>query len=75
MTISDVNVALDEMLRLGEVHFAYLSSNGRIWPSALCCRGGHLMDRNEPPLHPEEIIDYLRTYSIELNPPTLKASI
>ena len=25
------------------------------------------MDRNEP-LHPEEIIDYLRTYSIELNP-------
>lgn len=25
------------------------------------------MDRNEP-LHPEEIVDYLQTYSIELNP-------
>lgn len=67
VTISDVNVALDEMLRLGEVHFAYLWQRSNLAERAVLSAAAHLMDRNEP-LHPEEIIDYLHTYSIELDP-------
>ncbi len=67
VTISDVNVALDEMLRLGEVHFAYLWQRSNPAERAVLAAAAHLMDRNEP-LHPEEIIDYLQSYSIELDP-------
>ncbi len=67
VTISDVNVALDEMLRLGEVHFAYLWQRSNLAERAVLAAAAHLMDRNEP-LHPEEIIDYLESYSIELDP-------
>jgi hypothetical protein len=67
VTISDVNVALDEMLRLGEVHFAYLWQRANLAERAVMAAAAHLMDRNEP-LHPEEIIDYLQSYSIELDP-------
>lgn len=67
VTISDVNVALDEMLRLGEVHFAYLWQRSNLAERAVLAAASHLMDRNEP-LHPEEIIDYLESYSIELDP-------
>ena len=67
VTISDVNVALDEMLRLGEVHFAYLWQRANLAERAVLAAAAHLMDRNEP-LHPEEIIDYLASYSIELDP-------
>lgn len=67
VTISDVNVALGDMLRLGEVHFAYLWQRSNPAERAVLAAAAHLMDRNEP-LHPEEIIDYLQTYSIELDP-------
>ncbi len=67
VTISDVNVALDEMLRLGEVHFAYLWQRSNLGERAVLAAAAHLMDRNEP-LHPEEFIDYLQSYSIELDP-------
>lgn len=67
ITISDVNVTLDEMLRLGEVHFAYLWQRSNPAERAVLAAAAHLMDRNEP-LHPGEIIDYLQSYSIELDP-------
>lgn len=67
VTISDVNTALDDMLRLGEAHFAYLWQRSNPVERAVLAAVAHLMDRNEP-LHPEEIVDYLQTYSIELNP-------
>lgn len=67
VTISDVNVALDEMLRLGEVHFAYLWQRSNPAERAVLAAVSRLMDRNEP-LHPEEIIDYLESYSIEPDP-------
>ena len=67
VTISDVNVALDEMLRLGEVHFAYLWQRSSHAERALLAAAAHLSDRNEP-LHPETFIDYLQPYSIELDP-------
>jgi len=67
VTISDVNVALDEMLRLGEVHFAYLWQRSSHAERALLTAAAHLMDRNEP-LRPEVFIEYLLSYSIELDP-------
>ena len=66
VTISDVNTALGDMLRLGEVHFAYLWQRSNPAERAVLAAAAHMMDRNEP-LHPEEIVDYLRTYSIELD--------
>jgi len=67
VTISDVNVALDEMLRLGEVHFAYLWQRSSHAERAVLAAAAHLSDRNEP-LHPETFSDYLQPYSIELDP-------
>ena len=67
VTISDVNTALDEMLRLGEVHFAYLWQRSSHAERALLAAAAHLMDRNEP-LHPEVFIEHLQPYSIELDP-------
>jgi hypothetical protein len=67
VTISDVNVALDEMLRLGAVHFAYLWQRSNSAERAVLTAAAHLSDRNEP-LHPEAFAEYLRSYSIELDP-------
>lgn len=67
VTISDVNTSLDEMLRLGEVHFAYLWQRSDPVERAVLVAAAHLMDRNIP-LHPEEFVDYLQSYGIELNP-------
>ena len=67
VTISDVNIALDEMLRLGEVHFAYLWQRSTHAERAVLTAAAHLMDRNEP-LHPEVFVDYLRSFSVELDP-------
>ena len=67
VTISDVNTALDEMLRLGEVHFAYLWQRSTHAERAILVAASYLMDRSEP-LHPEAFIEYLQPYSIELDP-------
>ncbi len=69
VTISDVNAALDEMLRLGEVHFAYLWQRSDYTERALLTAAAQLMDRNEP-LYTEELIDYLQGYGIDLDPAT-----
>ncbi len=67
VTISDVNVALDEMLRLGAVHFAYLWQRSNPAERAVLTAAAHLSESTEP-LHPEAFAEYLRSYSIELNP-------
>ncbi|MEZ4516180.1 MAG: ATP-binding protein [Chloroflexota bacterium] len=67
ITISDVNDALDEMLRLGEVHFAYLWQRSSYVERALLTAAAHLADRNEP-LYAEEFSEYLQSYGIELDP-------
>jgi hypothetical protein len=74
VTISDVNVALDEMLRLGEVHFAYLWQRSSHAERALLAAAAHLSDRNEP-LHPETFSDYLQPYSIELDPTAMTEAL
>lgn len=67
VTISDVNAALDEMLRLGEVHFAYLWQRSTFNERALLTAAAHLADGNEP-LYPEELAEYLQSYGVELDP-------
>lgn len=74
ITVSDVNAALDEMLRLGEVHFAYLWQRSTPAEWALLTAAANLMDHNAP-LHPEEFTRYLESFSIELDPAEVTASL
>jgi hypothetical protein len=67
VTISDVNAALEEMLRLGEVHFAYLWKRSTYIERALLAAVAHLMDR-EVPFHPADLIQYLEQYGFRLDP-------
>lgn len=74
VTISDVNAALDEMLRLGEVHFAYLWQRSSHTERALLTAVAHLMDRDTP-FHPEDLIEYLEPYDIHLDPAEVTAAL
>ncbi len=67
ITINNVNDGLDEMLRLGEAHFAYLWRRSSLEEKVLLTAIAHLMDR-ELPFRPEEILDLLREYGIKLSP-------
>ncbi|HEX6383990.1 MAG TPA: AAA family ATPase [Anaerolineae bacterium] len=74
VTISDVNAALDEMLRLGEVHFAYLWQRSTYAERALLTAVAHMMDRNNA-FHPEDLIAYLEPHGIHLNPVEVTAAL
>ncbi|MDX1412665.1 MAG: PQQ-binding-like beta-propeller repeat protein [Candidatus Promineifilaceae bacterium] len=67
VTISDVNAAVDEMLSLGEVHFAYLWQRSSDTERALLTAVAHLMDQNEP-FYPEELLEHLEPYYPQPNP-------
>src|SRR5690606_17005169 len=67
ITISDVNAALEEMLRLGEVHFAYLWQRSTHTERALLAAVAHLMDRDVP-FHPAELVQYLEEYGFRFDP-------
>lgn len=74
VTISDVNAALDEMLRLGEVHFAYIWQRSSRIERALLAAVAHLMDR-ELPLHPSDLILYLEQYGFRFEPAQVTAGL
>ncbi len=74
VTISDVNAALDEMLRLGEVHFAYLWQRSDYTERALLTAVSHLIDPDRP-FHPEELIQALQPYDIHLSPGAVTAAL
>jgi hypothetical protein len=74
VTISDVNAALDEMLSLGEVHFAYLWQRSSYTERALLTAVAHLMERNAP-FHPEDLIRYLEPYDVHLEPVEVTAAL
>jgi predicted transcriptional regulator len=67
VTISDVNAAIDEMIQLGEVHFAYLwqqsTKNERLVLTAMA----HLIE-NDTPVRSAEIVQVLTPYGIMLEP-------
>lgn len=67
ITISDVNAALDEMLILGEVHFAYLWQRSDDAERALLTAVAHMMDRDTA-FHPTDMLQFLETYGIYLAP-------
>ncbi len=67
VTISDVNAALDEMLSLGEVHFAYLWQRSTYGEKALLTAVSHLMDQDMS-FHPGDMVQYLEPYGIHLTP-------
>jgi outer membrane protein assembly factor BamB len=67
VTISDVNAAVDEMLRLGEVHFAYLWQRSTNTERALLAAMSHLME-SDTMFHPTVLVQFLGQYSIYLDP-------
>lgn len=67
VTISDVNGALDEMMQLGEVHFAYLWQRSTATERVILTAVSHLME-SERPFQPEEIIEKLDAYGRHLEP-------
>ena len=74
VTISDVNATLDEMLSLGEVHFAYLWQRSSFTERALLTAVSHLMDRHTV-FHPEDLIQYLAPYDVKLQPAEVTAAL
>lgn len=74
VTISDVNAALEEMLRLGEVHFAYLWQRSSYTERALLTAVAHLMER-EVPFHPGDLIQYLQHYGFRFDPAEVTAGL
>jgi hypothetical protein len=67
ITISDVNAAIEEMLRLGEVHFAYLWQRSSQTERALLTALAHLTEQ-EGPFHLSELIQYLGLFGVHLDP-------
>ena len=67
VTISDVNAALDEMMLLGEVHFAYIWQRSSFAEKAMLTAVANLME-GDMLFHPEDLMEYLETYGIHLNP-------
>lgn len=65
ITISDVNAALDEMLRLGEVHFAYIWQRSTYPERALLAASSRLMDFDSP-FRPDDLVNELNQYGIHL---------
>ncbi len=74
VTISDVNAAVDEMLSLGEVHFAYLWQRSTQTERALLTAVAHLMDRNAP-FNPEGLVQYLQPYAVQPDPQSVTAAL
>ncbi|MCA9929413.1 MAG: AAA family ATPase, partial [Anaerolineales bacterium] len=74
VTISDVNAGLDEMLSLGEVHFAYLWQRSSFAERAILTAVAHMMDKDIA-FYPEDFIDYLQSYGIHLSPTEATAAL
>lgn len=74
VTISDVNAGLDEMLRLGEVHFAYIWQRSTRIERALLAAVAQLMDRDVP-FHPADLMLYLEEYGFRFEPAEVTAGL
>jgi len=66
VTISDVNAAIDDMLRLGEVHFAYLWRRSNPSERALLLASSQV-EADDPFFRPAEALAYLSEYGIQLS--------
>ena len=67
ITITDVNLCVSEMMRLGEVHFAYLWQASSFAERAILTSMAHLID-TERPVSPSDISESLEEYDYHLEP-------
>ena len=67
VTISDVNAALDDMMRLGEVHFSYIWKRSTDTERALLTAASRGIDFEEP-FRPSDLVQFLVEYDIYINP-------
>jgi hypothetical protein len=74
VTISDVNAGLEEMLRLGEVHFAYIWQRSTRMERALLAAVSQLMDRDVP-FHPADLMLYLEEFGFRFEPAEVTAGL
>jgi hypothetical protein len=74
ITITDVNAALEEMLSLGEVHFAYLWQRSTQAERILLTAVAHMTD-SDLAFHPEDLTDFLEPYGIQLPPSDVTAAL
>ncbi|MCA9916596.1 MAG: AAA family ATPase [Anaerolineales bacterium] len=74
VTISDVNAGLDEMLSLGEVHFAYLWQRSSYAERVVLTAVAH-MSSDDNTLHPEDIVDFLEPFGVQLPPAEITAAL
>lgn len=74
VTISDVNATLDEMLSLGEVHFAYLWQRSSHAERVVLTAVAH-MTHDETAFHPEDIMEFLEPFGIQLAPTDITAAL
>jgi hypothetical protein len=74
VTISDVNAALNEMLRLGEVHFAYLWQRSTFTERALLAAASRRVE-SDGAFQPVDLVHYLSQYGIFLDPAEVTAGL
>jgi hypothetical protein len=74
VTISDVNATLNEMLSLGEVHFAYLWQRSSHAERVVLTAVAH-MTHDETAFHPEDIMEFLEPFGIHLAPTDITAAL
>lgn len=74
ITITDVNETVDEMLGLGEVHFAYIWQRSSSAERVVLITIAHLVDR-ELPFRVSDIVAALDDYRIELTPADVTAAL
>jgi hypothetical protein len=74
VTISDVNAGVDEMLSLGEVHFAYLWKRSTSTERALLTAVAHLMDPYAPFIS-EDLLQYLQQYAVQPDPASVTTAL
>ncbi len=74
ITVSDVNVTIDEMLALGEVHFAYIWQRSNPIERIILVAVSHLLDYDES-FRTADIMRVLKPYSIRLTPAQLTTAL
>jgi hypothetical protein len=74
VTISDVNAALTGMLRLGEVHFAYLWQRSSFTERALLSAASRRLEPDAL-FQPLDLVHYLSQYGVYLDPAEVTAGL
>ncbi len=74
VTISDVNATIEEMLGLGEVHFAYIWQRSNSAERTVLLAVTHLIDK-ETVFRPADILNAIEPYQLDLTPATVTAAL